>query len=111
MIRWKRTLRTYSSERFVAMREGKDVAVADIHYLHDGTVSGSIILDEGAGWTPEQIPDLLAALDEDMLPHVDQAKGTLLYTVTLGEVLGSYEIEPTRPMKAVAPDAPKSRRR
>jgi hypothetical protein len=30
---WKRTLRTASSERFLAQREGKDVAAVDLHYL------------------------------------------------------------------------------
>ena len=30
MISWKRTLRTASSERFLAQREGKDVAAVDL---------------------------------------------------------------------------------
>jgi hypothetical protein len=93
MLRWKRTLRTYSSERFVATREGRDVALADLHYLLDGSVAGTIVLDREAGWTEEQVPDLLASLDEDMLPSVDQATGGLSYTVIMGDTLGSYELE------------------
>jgi hypothetical protein len=93
MLRWKRTLRTYSSERFVALRDGREVALADLHYLMDGSVSGTIVLDRSAGWTEEQVPDLLAALDEDMLPSVDQAVGNLSYTVIMGETLGSYELD------------------
>lgn len=94
MLRWRRTLRTHTSERFIAVRDNRPVATADLHYLLGGTVSGTIVLDETAGWTEEQIPDLLAALDEDMLPDVDQSRGTLLYTVVIGEVIGSYELEP-----------------
>ncbi len=93
MLRWKRTLRTYSSERFVAIRDGQEVALADLHYLLDGSVAGTVVLDRSAGWTEEQVPDLLAALDEDMLPSVDQARDNLLYTVIMGETLGSYELE------------------
>ena len=102
MLRWKRTLRTSSSERFVAVRDGvggepREVALADLHYLKDGTVSGTIVLDRSAGWTEEQVPDLLASLDEDMLPNVDQALGNLHYTVIMGETLGSYELAPEPP--------------
>lgn len=91
MIRWKRSLRTSSSERFIAFRVQRAVATADLHYLADKSVAGTIVLDESAGWTEEQIPDLLAALDEDMLPDVDQARGTLKYTVVVGEVIGDFE--------------------
>jgi len=37
MISWKRTLRTASSERFLAQREGKDVAAVDLHCLASGS--------------------------------------------------------------------------
>lgn len=49
MLRWKRALRTPSSERFVALRDGREVALAEIHYLHDGSVSGTVVLDRAAG--------------------------------------------------------------
>lgn len=97
MLRWKRALRTPSSERFVALRDGREVALAEIHYLHDGSVSGTVVLDRAAGWTEEQVPDLLASLDDDMLPNVDQSLGNLFYTVVMGETLGSYELEPEPP--------------
>ena len=32
----KRTLRTASSERFLAQREGKDAAAVDLHHLANG---------------------------------------------------------------------------
>ncbi len=91
MINWKRTLRTASSERFLATRDGQDVAAVDLHYLANGTVSGTVILLKNAGWKEDDIPKLLQTLDEDFLPDVDLERGTLTYTVVHGEVLGNFE--------------------
>lgn len=112
MIRWKRTLRTTSSERFVAFRGQKAVAIADVHFLPSGKVAGTVVLDESAGWTEEQIPDVLAALDEDMLPEVDQSRGTLHYSVVLGEIIGDFEHEEdeVRPMSPSPSSRGKSKR-
>lgn len=110
MLRWKRALRTPSSERFVALRDGREVALAEIHYLQDGTVSGTVVLDRAAGWSEEQVPDLLASLDDDMLPNVDQSLGNLFYTVVMGDTLGSYELEPEpAPPKSPRPGRPPKR--
>lgn len=91
MIVWKRTLRTSSSERLLATRDGKDVAAVDLHYLANGTVSGTVILLKEAGWKEADIPKLLQSLDEDFLPEVDLSRGTLTFTVVLGELLGNFE--------------------
>lgn len=91
MVTWKRTLRTGSSERFTAVRDGQDVALVDLHYLASGRVAGTVILLDSGPMVEESIPDLLASLDEEMLPDVDQGLGTLAYTVVSGKVLGSYE--------------------
>lgn len=90
-MNWKRTLRTSSSERFLAFRDGKEVAAVDLHYLANGHVSGTVILLKDAGWNESDVPKLLASLDDDFLPDVDLKQGTLTYTVVLGEVLGYYE--------------------
>ena len=45
----KRTLRTASSERFLALRDGKDVAAVDLHYLANRTVAGTVIILKGSG--------------------------------------------------------------
>ena len=90
-MEWKRTLRTGSSERFLAQRDGKDVAAVDLHYLPNGTVAGTVILLKDAGWREEEIPALLASLDDDFLPDVDLERGTLNYTVVVGEVVGNWE--------------------
>lgn len=91
MITWKRTLRTPSSERFLASRDGAEVAAVDLHYLGNGTVSGTVILLKSADWKDEDIQPLLSSLDEDLLPDVDLAHGTLTYTVVMGELVGNYE--------------------
>ena len=95
MIVWKRTLRTTSSERLLATRDGKDVAAVDLHYLTNGTVSGTMILLKEAGWKESDIPGLLQSLDEDFLPDVDLASGTLTYTVVVGEMVGNFEASAT----------------
>ena len=71
MMSWKRTLRTASSERFLLQRDGQDAAAVDLHYLANGTVSGTVILLKSAGWTEAEIPKLLKSLDDDFLPDVD----------------------------------------
>ena len=93
MLIWKRTLRTASSERFLAQREGKDVAAVDLHYLASGTVAGTVILLKDGGWKESDVPSFLGSLDEDFLPDVDLGHGNLNYTVVLGEVLGNFEAE------------------
>jgi len=90
-LAWKRTLRTSSSERFLAVRDGKDVAAVDLHYLANGTVSGTVILLKEAGWQDADIPTLLRSLDEDFLPDVDLERGTLSYTVVVGQIVGNWE--------------------
>lgn len=93
MMQWKRTLRTASSERFLLLRDGKEAAAVDLHYLASGTVSGTVILLKSAGWTEEEIPQFLKSLDDDFLPDVDLDRGTLAYTVILGELIGVFEAE------------------
>ena len=93
---WKRTLRTSSSERFLAMRDGKEAAAIDLHYLANGTVSGTVTLLKDAGWKAEDIQHLLSGFDEDFLPDVDLMHHTLTFTVVVGEVLGNFEAEPAK---------------
>lgn len=92
-ITWKRTLRTPSSERFLALSGGKEVAAVDLHYLPQGTIAGTVIVLRESGWQEEQIPALLSSLDDEFLPDVDLSRGNLHYTVVLGEVLGNWQAE------------------
>lgn len=106
MIKWKRSVRTASSERFVAERDGREVAAVDLHFLQDGTVRGTVVLLTGSdaedrdsiGWREEEIPDLLASLDDEFLPNHDAAMGDLTYTVVIGRLVGSFELEPPAAM-------------
>lgn len=91
MVNWKRTLRTSSSERFLAQREGKDAIAVDLHYLANQTVSGSVIVLKDSGITEDDIPKLLSQLDDEFLPDVDLNEGNLVFTVVIGEVVGSFE--------------------
>jgi hypothetical protein len=93
-ITWKRTLRSASSERFLAFVSDREAAAVDLHYLPSGHVSGTVIILEGAGLGENDIPALLRALDEDMLPDVDLDAGTLTYTVVIGRLAGTYEAGP-----------------
>jgi hypothetical protein len=95
-LTWKRTLRTPSSERFLALRNGADVAAVDLHYLTSGTVAGTVIILKGSGLDESNIQDLLSSLDDEFLPDVDLSTGNLTYTVVLGEVLGNWEAQAER---------------
>jgi hypothetical protein len=94
-LTWKRTLRTSSSERFLALRDGNDVAAVDLHYLPNGTVAGTVILleDVADGLADEDVPSLLSSLDEDFLPDVDLRHGNLTYTVVRGRVIANFEAD------------------
>ena len=90
-LTWKRTLRTPSSERFLALHQDQDVAAVDLHYLANGNVAGTVILLKGSGLDESNIELLLSALDDEFLPDVDLSHGNLTYTVVRGEVLGNWE--------------------
>jgi hypothetical protein len=92
-LTWKRTLRTPSSERFLALHQDQDVAAVDLHYLANGTIVGTVIILKGAGLDESNIEQLLSALDDEFLPDVDLEHGNLTYTVVIGEVLGNWEAQ------------------
>jgi hypothetical protein len=91
MIAWKRLLRTLSSERFIATRDGTDIAAVDLHYLGTGLGTGTVFLFATAGWKESEVEGLLRSLDEAMLPDVNLDAGSLSYTVVHGEVWGQFE--------------------
>ena len=93
-LTWKRTLRTPSSERFLAIYQGQDAAAVDLHYLANGNIAGTVIILKNSGIKDEDIPALLSALDDEFLPDVDLEHGNLSYTVVLGEVQGNWEASP-----------------
>lgn len=102
MILWKRTLRTPTSERFLAVRDGREIAAIDLHHLPNGTVAGTVTVLRGQGLAESEIPAMLSAFDEDFLPDVDLRSGTLVYTVVLGDLLGVFEASPPPTADAAA---------
>ena len=91
MVNWKRTLRATSSERFLGQRDGKDAVAIDLHYLENGTVSGTVIILKDSGIKELDLQKLLSDFDEDFLPGVDLKEGNLSFTVVWGEVHGHFE--------------------
>ncbi len=91
MYIWKRTLRTPSSERFLCLKGGQEIAAVDMHYLPGGSAAGTVILLEDASISEAEIGALLHSLDDDMLPGVDMDTGDLTFTVVQGRVVGNFE--------------------
>lgn len=92
-LTWKRTLRTPSSERFLALHKDQDAVAVDLHYLANGTIAGTVIILKNSGIKDEYIPALLSALDDEFLPDVDLSHGNLTYTVVRGDVIGNWDAE------------------
>ena len=90
-IQYIRALRTPSSERFILQQNGKDVAAVDLHYLANAHVAGTVTVFADAGLSEAQAPELLARIDEDLLPEVSVQERNLIFTVVIGKVLGSFE--------------------
>jgi hypothetical protein len=90
-IRWKRTLRTPSSERLLGTLDGRDAVAVDLHFLADGSVAGTVTVVDGAGVGAEAVPALLTAIDDDFLPGVDLDEGGVSFTVVAARAAESYE--------------------
>jgi hypothetical protein len=90
-IRWKRTLRTPSSERLLGMVDGRDAVAVDLHFLPDGTAAGTVTVVEGCGIERDLVPDLLERIDDDFLPGVDLDVGGVMFTVVWATAAESFE--------------------
>ncbi|NLH48335.1 MAG: hypothetical protein GX444_07000 [Myxococcales bacterium] len=88
-----RVLRTPHSERFVLQREGRDAAGVDLHYLVGGVVAGTVSIFHDAGIGDNDVPAVLAFIDESLLPEASIAEGNIHFTVIIGNVLGSFSAE------------------
>jgi len=90
-IRWKRTLRTPSSERLLGMVDGRDAVAVDLHFLPDGTAAGTVTVVEGCGIERDLVPDLLERIDDDFLPGIDLDEGGVMFTVVWATAAESFE--------------------
>ncbi len=86
-----RILRTPHSERFVLRKaDAQEFAALELHFLADGSVAGTLILFEEARVPESDIPAILRAIDEDLLPEVSIAEQNLSFTVVVGKLVGSF---------------------
>jgi hypothetical protein len=90
-LRWKRTLRTPSSERLLAVVDDRDAIAVDLHFLPDGSVAGTVTVVDGGGIGREEIPALLQRIDDDFLPGVDLDEGGVVFTVVWARAAESFE--------------------
>ena len=90
-IRWKRTLRTASSERLLGTVDGRDAVAVDLHFLADGSVAGTVTLPDGCGFDEGSVPELLNRIDDDFLPGVDLDQGGVTFTVVFARGAESFE--------------------
>lgn len=89
-IRFVRTIRTPSSERFVLQgATGEDEAALELHYLPSGRVAGTLLL-LSSRVSDADVPSVLKQVDEVLLPDVSVEEGNLSFTVVRGTVTGSY---------------------
>jgi hypothetical protein len=86
-----RTLRTYSSERFLLQSAGADAAVLDLHYLTDGSVFGTLTITDDALASEDRMQALLEFVDESLLPMASLDEKNLSFTVVHGKVVGQFE--------------------
>jgi len=90
-IAFSRALRTSSSERFILHEaDGKEVGAVDLHYLADGTVSGTMILLDEKLAGEESVLNILNAIDDILLPGVSMEENNLAFTIVVGKVVGTF---------------------
>ncbi len=90
-IRWQRTLRTPSSERWLGVLDARDAVAVDLHFLPDGTAAGTVTVVEGGGIDPQTVPMLLERFDDDFLPGIDLDEGGVSLTVVFARSAEQYE--------------------
>jgi hypothetical protein len=94
-IRWKRTLRTASSERLLGLIGERDAVAVDLHFLSDGTAAGTVTVLDGGGIAEREIPALLERIDEDFLPGIDlderHGRGGVHFTVVFARSAENFE--------------------
>ena len=86
-----RTLRTLTSERFLLRAPTRDSAVLDVHYLADGSVTGTLLLLEDSLVEPSAVENLIEFIDQNLFPNVSLDARTLSFTVVRGDVVGQFE--------------------
>ena len=105
-LHFKRTLRTASSERLVALHGTRDAVAVDLHFLPDGTAAGTVTVLDGSGITDADVPELLERIDEDFLPGIqlgdedEEGYAGVSFTVVFARGAESFQSAPSTPSPA-----------
>ncbi|MHC2068011.1 hypothetical protein ACYFX5_11095 [Bremerella sp. T1] len=89
-----RIFRTSSSERFLLHDlTGEEMGMLDLHFLADGTVAGNLFLVASKVTDETGIRVLLEQIDEQLVPAASMEDANLSFTVTQGELVGTFSSE------------------
>ena len=89
-----RLFRTATSERFVLHDDGgSDIGLLDLHFLADGTVAGSLFLLQKKVREEADMREILDQIDEELVPTASLKDANLTFTVTQGELVGTFSSE------------------
>lgn len=87
---FKRVFRTLTSERFLLMEKGAEIAALDCHFLEGGRVEATLVLTDGATRQNASIEELLTWADEVLFPEASRDTANLNFVVVDGRVLGHF---------------------
>jgi len=89
-----RIFRTSSSERFLLHDDSsEEMGMIDLHFLTDGTVAGNLFLVASKVTDEAGIRALLEQIDEQLVPAASMEDANLSFTVTQGELVGTFSSE------------------
>lgn len=93
-IKFIRMFRTASSEQYLLHDpQGEDVGLFDLHFLADGTVAGSLFLLKDKVDGEAEIRQIMDQIDQELVPAASIEEANLKFTVTQGELIGTFSNE------------------
>jgi len=89
-----RIFRTTSSERFLLHDPAdQELGLFDLHFLPDGKVAGNLFLLESKIKDDDEVRGLLDQIDTQLVPAASFEDARLSFTVTKGELIGTFSNE------------------
>ncbi|MBI1247085.1 hypothetical protein GC197_04480 [bacterium] len=86
-----RIFRTSSSERFLLQDDkNEELGMLDLHFLADSTVAGNLFLVQSKVTDETGIRQLLELIDVQLVPAASMDEANLSFTVTQGELIGTF---------------------
>jgi hypothetical protein len=89
-IRYVRVVRTSSSERILLHSGDRDIGALDLHYGENDRVFAMLVLLEEAAALTEEVESLVTEIDDLLLPGASREEGSVVFTVVVGKIIGSY---------------------